>query len=423
MTCHNNIRIFEIVHNEEMDEFYRYMKTISIFNSWDTSAHAMNGLDKDGDCVINVSMPLIVENTKILPAIICEQRKAPKCIPNDNDFLQANINSFGNAVGEITNKITSMIEVQSQFKKNSREYNILDYRIKCGQLYQQNAIDKTKGIESNPMPEEWYNWISNKYDSNLSSKQNKNNEINRTILADKKPYFMKYIYPKEKHNYDEYIKRNNDKCLMQFGITLDELISKRDKNKEEEIFIDFYHKKMPLGMNPCIINRICWKIENKFDSYNYNTNTNFDYSILKNDTVYSDDLYDKILVIYKDYKTHLCDYSKSTKKQRIKSNEKNIMRYIMKETFKKACFLICPNEDILCNIVLDMCYSNNNNSKQFAWDICGDVIIKNLLKNNNYEINYPTLCKSGDINFNGQCFKMEKAKINVEVEMEEEACQ
>jgi hypothetical protein len=94
----------------------------------------------------------------------------------------------------------------------------------------------------------------------------------------------------------------------------------------------------------------------------------------------------------------------------------------MKETFKKACFLICPNEEMLCNIVIDMCYTNNN-SKQFAWDICGDVFIKNLLRKNNYEINYPTLCKTGDILFNGQCFKMEKTKINVEVEMEEEGCQ
>jgi transcription termination factor NusB len=422
MTCHNNIRVFEIVHNEEMDEFYKYMKTISIFNSWDTSAHAMNGLDKDGDCVINVSMPLIVENTKILPAIICEQRKAPKCVPTEDSFIQANINSFGNAVGEITNKITSMIEVQSQYKPNTREYNILDYRIKCGQLYQQNAIDKTKGIESNPMPEEWHNWISNKYNSNYSSKQNKNNVINRTIIADKKPYFMQYIYPKEKHKYEDYKQNNNDKCIMQFGITFDELLSKEKKTKEEEKFIYYYYKKIPLGMNPCIINKICWKIESKFDNFRFNNGSEFDYSILKSDTEYSKDLYEKVSKIYNEYKTSLSNYSKLCKKQRIKSNEKNIMRFIMKETFKKACYLVCTNEEILCNIVLDMCYTTNN-SKQFAWDICGDVFIKNLLKRNNYEINYPTLCESGDILFNGQKFKMEKTKINVEIEMEEEDCQ
>lgn len=417
MTCHNNIKVFEIIHNETMNEFYKYMTTISIFNSWDTSAHAMNGLDKDGDCVINVSMPLIVENTKDLPAIVCEQRRAPKCVPTENDFIQANINSFGNAVGEITNKITSMIEVQSQFKQGSREYNILDYRIKCGQLYQQNAIDKTKGIESDPMPEEWYNWISNKYNADYTSKQNKNNVVNRTILADKKPYFMQYVYPKEKRKYEEYVQNNKDKCIMQFGITLDELVNKYEKTDEEEKFLYYYNKKIPLGMNPCIINRICWKIESKFDNFNYDNDEVFDYSILKSNEKYSTELYGKINKIYNDYKVYLSNYAKICKKQRIKSNDKSMMRFIMKETFKKACYLICPNEEILCNIVLDMCYTTNN-SKQFAWDMCGDIFIKNLLKLNNYTINYPTACKNGDILFNGEKFKMEKCDVKVEVNIE-----
>jgi hypothetical protein len=410
------------VHDDKMDEFYKYMTTISIFNSWDTSAHAMNGLDKDGDCVINVSNPLIVENTKILPAIICEQRKAPKCIPTENDFIQANINSFGNAVGEITNRITSMIEVHSQFETNSRQYNILDYRIKCGQLYQQNAIDKTKGIDSKPMPEKWYSWIANKYNGDDTSKNNKNNIVNRTILADKKPYFMQYIYPSEKNNYERYIKTNNEKCLMQFGISLNNLINKENKTDKEKRFLEFYNKKIPLGMSPCIINRICWKIENIFDTYCYDEKTDFDYSILKTDMDYSSELYNKIFVVYKDYKKHLSDYAKQAKKQRIKPKDRNIMRFIMKETFKKACFLICPSEDVLCNIVLDMCYTNNN-SKQFAWDICGDVFIKNLLAKNNYEINYPTLCETGDIFYNGERFEMEKTRVKVEIEMEESECQ
>lgn len=141
MTSHNNIRLLNVVHNEKIDEFYKYMTTPTIFNSWDTCADAMNGFDKDGDCVINTSFQLLIENTKELPAVVCVQRKAPKCIPTEDDIMQSNINSFGNAVGEVTNKITSMFEVQARYEKDSREYRILDYRIKCGQLYQQNAID------------------------------------------------------------------------------------------------------------------------------------------------------------------------------------------------------------------------------------------------------------------------------------------
>ena len=141
MTSHNNIRLLDVIHNEEMDEFYKYMTTPTIFNSWDTCADAMNGFDKDGDCVINTSFRLLVENTKQLPAVVCVQRKAPKCIPTEDDIMQSNINSFGNAVGEVTNKITSMFEIQARYPRDSREFRVLDYRIKCGQLYQQNQID------------------------------------------------------------------------------------------------------------------------------------------------------------------------------------------------------------------------------------------------------------------------------------------
>lgn len=48
---------------------------------------------------------------------------------------------MGNKVGVITNRVTSMMEVQSKFEKGTPEYEELAYRITCGQTYQQNEID------------------------------------------------------------------------------------------------------------------------------------------------------------------------------------------------------------------------------------------------------------------------------------------
>lgn len=415
MSCHNNIRIFNIVHNEQMDEFYKYMKTISIFNSWDTSAASLNGLDKDGDAVINTSLDVIVRNTKKLPAIMCVQRKAPKCIPTEEDFVESNISSFGNAVGGTTNKVTSMLEVQAGFENGSREWNILDYRIKCGQLYQQNAIDKAKGIEAKPMPNQWYNWISNKIYDGKDNKEKKKRWMNRRILVDKKPYFMRYIYPDSNSEYENYMKDNNSKCLINFKMTLNELLSKDEKDltSKEKKFIYYYKKNIPLGMNPCTINKICWKFEEKFDGYLLTVKTDFDYSILKSDAEYSSSIYKKIEKIYNDYKKQVAEYNQLAKKERIKSEDRNIQRYIMKSKFQEECDKICPNEDVLCNIVLDLCYTNSN-SKQFAWDICGSVIIQNLLKRHDYKLSYPTLDPNGDIEFNGEKFKMVTTQIDIE---------
>lgn len=287
MTSHNNIRLLDVVHNDIMDEFYQYMTTPTIFNSWDTCADAMNGFDKDGDCVINTSLPLLVKHTKPLPAVVCVQRKSPKCIPSEDDIMRSNMSSFGNAVGSVTNKITSMFEVQARFEPDSREYRMLDYRIKCGQLYQQNAIDKTKGIEAKPMPEKWYSWISNKINNGTNSAKKKENWFNRKLVADKKPYFMQYIYPAERAKLKDYMKKNEEKCWMRFRMPLNELLSKENRTPEEETFIHCYHNRMPLGTAPCTINKICWKLEDIFDDIRLSTPTGFDYSILKCNVSYS----------------------------------------------------------------------------------------------------------------------------------------
>ena len=57
----------------------------------------------------------------------------------------------------------------------------------------------------------------------------------------------------------------------------------------------------------------------------------------------------------------------------------------MKNVFEAECYKICDNPYELANIVLDICY-NTKNSKQFAWDICGDIFIKNILNKNNNKI-------------------------------------
>lgn len=81
---------------------------------------------------------VLVGRHKELPALMCIQRKADKKIANEDDFIKSNIDSFGNDIGQTTNWITSMFEVRSKYDVDSKEYNELSYRIKCGQLYQQN---------------------------------------------------------------------------------------------------------------------------------------------------------------------------------------------------------------------------------------------------------------------------------------------
>lgn len=138
MTCHNNIRSVTPVNNAEANYWYQYMNACTIFNAWDTASAALNGMDYDGDLVMLTDNPILVNKMHELPALMCAQRKAEKKISTEEDFIESNMASFGNDIGRTTNWITSMFEVQSHYDETSREYKELAYRIRCGQLYQQN---------------------------------------------------------------------------------------------------------------------------------------------------------------------------------------------------------------------------------------------------------------------------------------------
>ena len=138
MSCHNNIVKLQVACTEKMAYWYRYMNTCTILNAWDTTTHATNGADKDGDMYFLTDNKVLVENTLNLPCIMCVQRKAPKKIVEDKDLILANKNSFGDDIGKTTNRVTTMFDVQARFAVGTKEHDILAYRIICGELYQQN---------------------------------------------------------------------------------------------------------------------------------------------------------------------------------------------------------------------------------------------------------------------------------------------
>ena len=45
MTCANNIVPMAVATSEDIDYWYQHIKTMVIFNAWDTAADAMNGED------------------------------------------------------------------------------------------------------------------------------------------------------------------------------------------------------------------------------------------------------------------------------------------------------------------------------------------------------------------------------------------
>ena len=422
MTCHNNIRRMKLVDNDCTNHWYQYITTALIFNAFDTACDAMNGADKDGDTNMCTDNPVILHNTQNLKTIMCVQRGADKKVPTEDDIIQANKLAFNDDIGTVTNHITGMFEVQAGFEPGTREYETLDYRIMCGQLYQQNTIDRAKGIIAKSMPSYWYSYRDNKIKDTDDEAEIERKEFNKSIVAATKPYFMTYVYPSLKTQNNLYQKSNNQgvaRRFWEYGIyTIQELEAYQDKTPGMIEYLDYYYKLNPVGTNACIVNRICWLFEQVFKGYlsKKYTQPDFDCSILKSDVEYSKHDYNKIHAIYKEYLQKLELFKKKSENQKVDIYDLWMERDVCAKWFKSECEKICPNEDELCNIVIDMLY-HTENSKQFAWDISGDVIIKNLLKNSGGQIQFPEQTDSvGDFQYCGINFVMKTKTLGGEID-------
>lgn len=363
---------------------------------------------------------VLVRNLKELPALMCVQRKAGKKVVEEEDLIEANINSFGDDIGKTTNWITSMFDVQAQFEKGSREYEELDYRIKCGQLYQQNAIDKAKGIICKPMPKEWHD----RHSANAIEDPGMR-KLYQSIVADRKPYFMRYIYPSLMKQYNTFVKNTNKSAMREFGMSIDTLLSQDDGEltERQKEFIRYYHSRMPVGTHDCVMNRICRRIEMEFDGYlgRHNSSTTFCYEIMKSDAEYTSSQFKAVTALYEAYSKRLRSYAVFSSYERVNEFDMYSKMRDMKTEFQQECAKVCPDPSALCNIVLDMCYRKSS-TKRFAWEMCGSEIIKNLLARNGNKISFPMLDDEGDIAFGGNRFSMAQIEIRQEDADECEYC-
>lgn len=409
MTVHNNIQICKIVNDEEKAKWYKYMDTVFILNGWDNTCAKENGMDFDGDTMFTTDNPIIAKGVHPTKAIMCLQSSSQKTIPTEKDFIKANKQSFGSAIGTITNYATSMYNVISNFEEGTPEWEELNYRLMCMQDYQQAEIDKAKGCESRPVPKEWYNYKENKIFDEDSEEVKQKKMFNLSILANKKPYFFIYNYDKLKKEYRDYMKKSEINCQKNYLMSLEELEALENPTLQQQESLRLFKINNPVNMNPSIMNRIAWLIEDRFKDFKKYDLKEFDKEKFKTDKPYATNIYNRIKKLKKKYDE---DVQQSIKSMvvGVKTNETSYemqdARKILKEHFVKKAYDICPNTEELCNIMVDLCYSEKNSgkSKQFAWDIVGEQMIENLLNNNGRKAYFPMKDENGELTYKGLNF-------------------
>ena len=413
MTVNANIKRMTAVHDDDMDYWYQYIKTMLILNVWDSSTDAMNGEDFDGDQNFITDNYILVNNIRGDPTTFCLQRKAKKSLFTEHDLVESNILSFGSQIGKITNGITSQFDVLSRFDKNELEADILRYRIACGQDQQQAEIDKAKGIITKPRPASWFNYHENRIKEDDTASTIFHKTVNKKIVADKKPYFMIYRYRSLRQEYQKIFQLADIKSNALFSVGITDLLNKPAWSEAEEEFVRSYLKQIPVTLDHSVMNKICHLVERRFANWKVkDESSNFDYRIYKSDADYHDPVLEKRLTgIYLNYREAV-----QRVKVRAEINEANENPYdgdiavINNEYFEK-CMEVCPDIRCLTDLLLNICYSSQK-SRIFVWALCGDQIIDNMLERCCNIVSIPRLDESGDFLYNGKLWKMVSMIIN-----------
>ena len=250
-----------------------------------------------------------------------------------------------------------MFDVLATLEKGSPEYNELMGRIIQGQAYQQEVIDKIKGIEAKAMPREWYDYKANKIKTDNETGEILDDEEtiaikekNLKLMVNKKPYFFIYNYNMLKSDYSVFMNNANNNSLDVFGKEYEEILYDENRSQEEDAFVNRVKKRSPVFNNNCVMNRISHRLEEMFEETKLNVryDSNFNYSVYKTDMKYKKEDLESINGAFKEFKKEL-----SIMADRMKLPDSKFIKDDIVSNFKNKLHIICPNEEMLTNIIID----------------------------------------------------------------------
>lgn len=405
--------------NEDTREWYKYIKSGIVYNCWGTDTIRHSDSDWDYDIVFTTDNEIIMNN--IYPdknVITYDKASAPPQKLNAANLVKTDLRSFDSKVGSITNYSTTFISMLANFKEDSEEYQILLDRIKLLRRYIGDSIDQAKGIKMKPFPSDWKKREYLYEDDDEQTKQDKYKH--NSLVANRKPYFMIYVYDKLRNEYNEYKKKCERTCKEKFGCSLDQLLKKQDKSSQEMYYVSDYYRRMPVIKNNAVMNVLCSMVEKIDFKYKRPKNT-------ENANEMFEILYDKSIPLDIKKLNQLIELYKKFKKKRHFKHKNNILKYIdfeidqdnehdkqvneFYEGIRHEAELICPNQRELANyLVYIVYYLYPSETKEFAWSIGINGILETLESKSDKLIEIP-MSDSNGTDYLGKKYSLQRVVV------------
>lgn len=319
--------------------------------------------------------------------ITYDKDKAPEKEFTYENIVMCDMDGFDTLVGQITNNSTSIIAMLPNFPvdKYPDEHNELITRLKLLREIIGSEIDKIKLGVSPEFPKEW---VEREHVHGEDSDIEKARKYKRnSLVINKKAYFMIYIYDTLYKSYQNHMKQFDFDCKNKFGVSYLDLKYSKNKTKAQKKFLKRNTYLSPVLDTPCIMNKLCHKIEHVEKNIMYSKNFNQSYLHNFNQYQYeiNDNIKHQILTLYKKYQSqkkfiHIKQIidevavNKDEYKEYMSSMSKELARSIRKE-----CYSLISNSERLFEYLLSIADDYKSENKQFSYNFIWDVLDKDIL--------------------------------------------
>lgn len=401
LTYRSEINILKLKENEQIRYWYQYLNTGNVYNVFGNDCLIHGGSDFDGDIVCITNTKEIIDGAYSGLPIYYDTKKAPKEKINKDELYIHDIKGFNQKIGFVTNCATSGFALLESFKEDGRERRELIDRLKRFRKEQGNNIDATKGLVIKPFPVHWTKW--KKVEPNMTPSEIEELEFQNKIVINKRPLFMRWLYSGYNKKYIDFVSRFDTRSKMRFNKGINEILNSDDNSEDENLLKNFYYKYNPFIETNCIMNNVSRYMESSIRQIKSHANNAFskkNVKILQNKRIRANkENIKNIYSLYEKYKKEKRNFLEITDKdgtQKYKTAEQ------YNKSIRQMAYEFVSDGSEIANIAVDICYTiHPNDNKSFAWNVFGDEIVENVIKNKQDDCKVPFLHEFGEIDFLG----------------------
>lgn len=437
LTWRSEVNKLTLIQNELTEKWFKYLTSGIVYNVWGCDCIIHADSDFDGDIVATTDNPVFLRCRYNNLPITYNKSTVDKEYINEDELYLADIQSFNSTIGQITNISTSFYELLAKYEGKpeyaAEQKEILD-RLKLIRKAQGDSIDKAKGIKIEPMPTHWTKRVS-KTPKNETTEHVK---FCNSIVADRKPYFFRYLYSSENAKYRDYIEKANSFSITRFDKTIQDLLDSDPtllSDSEKDYLENEFKKYTPLIDYNGRMNRICHYMEMNISEVKSKSNTHTPQKVL--DLMYFDsnrtflerhvNIMNNYYLLYKEDRKkinmkntgipELVDYNEDYNEEPVIPNNftqycSNLRKRIWNE-FKKDMDSTNDINKYITDLALYICYElYPSRVKTFVWDLFGNQIVDNLKMKCKSPVTIPVRDEdNGTIFYLGKKYKLLEVEV------------